>query len=177
MGHFLDPSGSIGTDGLAKLAQAQLHVVKVGDGLHQRLADIGQHRLELPEGLARTIGIFGVDRLVGLGTGNEDHHTPVGIAFLPICLTVVGREEVQHLAVNVRLAALLEFAADVGGDGLDVALQAIHILEDGVVDALQHIVGRIGLGGDHFVGIVYQPAAQRTYFTHCPLRVEMGYDR
>ena len=83
----------------------------------------------------------------------------------------------QHLAVDIRLATLLQLAADVGGDGLDVALQAIHILEDGVVDALQHIVGCVGLSSDHFVGIVYQPAAQRTYFVHCPLRVKMGYDR
>ena len=82
----------------------------------------------------------------------------------------------QHLAVDVRLAPCLQLAADVGGDDLDVALQAVHVLEDGVVDALQHIVGRTGLGCDHFVRVVNQSRTQGAYLAHGALRVKMFYN-
>jgi len=55
----------------------------------------------------------------------------------------------------------------VGSHDLDVVLQQVHVLEDGVVDALQHIVGRITIGHD-VIGVVDESIAKRLDFLDRP---------
>ena len=62
------------------------------------------------------------------------------------------------------------------GNGFNVCLQHFHILEDGVVDTLQYIVGRVGFQSSHFVRVINQSAAQRLDFVNCTLRIELGYN-
>ena len=62
----------------------------------------------------------------------------------------------EHLAVDVRSLLLFQLLADVGRHGINVGLQHLHVLEDGMVDALQHVVGLIRFLGCHFIGVVDQ---------------------
>ena len=48
------------------------------------------------------------------------------------------------------------------GNGLDVVLQQVDIRKDGIVNALQHIVGR-GTCGGHLIGIIDKSVAQGGY--------------
>ena len=64
-------AGGVGLYGLVQLAGAELHVVEIRNGLSQLLGDIGQHGLELPEGLAGVVGVLRVHRVVGVGIGDE----------------------------------------------------------------------------------------------------------
>ena len=55
-----------------------------------------------------------------------------------------------------------------GGHHFDVVLQQFDIAEDGVVDALQYIVGGVILGLDE-IGVVDQSVTQRTDLTDAAL--------
>ncbi len=144
-----------------QLAGAQLHIVEVGDGLAQSVGDVGEHRLKIAERLAGEVGIFGVHRLEGVGILYENGDAPVFLAVGPVALAGLSAgEKGEHLAVDVRIARYL--AADVGGGAVDVVLQQIHVLEDGIVDALQYIV--VAAVGLHQKGVVYESVAQRLYF-------------
>ena len=63
-----------------------------------------------------------------------------------------------------------------GGHFLYVMLQQIDIGKDGVVDALQYIVGGIRLNGVHLIGVVDESVAQGLYFAHSSLEVEQAED-
>ena len=108
--------------------------------------------------------------------GNEDRQSPVGRAVVPIRFPLVRGQEAQHLAVDVFLATRLELAADVVRYGFDVPLQPVHVAEDAMVDALQHIVGRVGLARRHPIGVVYQARPQGADIAHRPLRMKVAYD-
>ena len=70
----------------------------------------------------------------------------------------------QHLAVNVVGAFCFQFAAYVRGHYLNVVLKQVHVLENGIVDALQHIVGPIATLGNDVIGVVNESVAQRLDF-------------
>ena len=153
--HFLHTSGGIGSHGVAELLQAELHVVEVGNGFAQCVGDIGQHGLEVTESGTCIVRILRIHRLVGFGTGDEYHDAPVAFAVVPVSLAIVGgRQEVEYFTLYIGLSVCFELPADVTGHGVDVGLQHLHILEDGMVDALQDVVGSIVLDGSYFVRVV-----------------------
>ena len=63
-----------------------------------------------------------------------------------------------------------------GGDSIDVAHHHIHVGEDVVVDALQHIVGLVLFGRFNFVGVVDETLAQRLYFADGPFVGKATHD-
>ena len=67
----------------------------------------------------------------------------------------------QHLTVDVGFVASLKFPANVARHSLDVGLQHVNVGKNGIVDALQHIIGRPGLYRCHLVRIVNQPGSKR----------------
>ena len=75
--------------------------------------------------------------------------------------------ESQHFAVDVLLIALDELLPDVRSHLLDVVLQQLHVAENVVVYALQHI-GAATRVGVNLIGVVDQSRPQRLdvhYFT------------
>ena len=129
---------------LAQLLHAELHVVEVRNGVAQRLGYVNEHFLEVAKGHTGQVAVLGIDGLKGLSTGNEHHHTPVAVVgVVEIALAVASLHERKHLTIDVFLAASLEFLADVSGYHVDVMLQQVYIGKNGIVDALQHVVGRI----------------------------------
>ena len=148
-------AGRVGCDRFAQLTRAQFHVVEIGDGLAQFVGQVGQHRLELSERDAGVTGILGRDSLESQCVTDEHRHAPPLLAVGPVTLARGAlRKEVQHLAVDVGFSGRHELFADVPRHAVDVVLQQIHILEDGLVDALQDIIVRTV--GDDPEGIVDQ---------------------
>ena len=171
---FLHTSGRIFLHYLAELAQTQLQVMEVGDGLAQLLGNIHEHLLEITESQSCKIGILRCHSLIGLGIGDEDHHAPVAaFSILPISLAALGFQEMKHLAVNILLTTLLQLLADVRCYHLDIVLQHLHIGEDGIVDTLEHIIGFVGLCGINLQGVVDESVAQRTDLLHGSFHLEM----
>ena len=159
--HLVKAARGIVGDGLAQLSHAQFHVVEVGDGLAQLLGHIHQHFLEVAECLAAVIGALGGDGLAGHGVRDVHHHAPVALGPVSVIgLTIAGLDELQHFTVDVIGAAGFQLAADVGRHYLDVVLQQVHVLENGVVNALQHIVGRAITIGDDVIGVVDEAVTQ-----------------
>ena len=60
---------------------------------------------------------------------------------------VRGRDHGQHLALGVGAGNGVQFGADMGGHPDDVFHQPRHILEYGMVDALQDVIGAIVFPG------------------------------
>ena len=130
----------------------------------------------MAESLAGIVRVFGVDGLEGLGTGNEHHHAPVAVGIVvPVGFALGGGHKAEHAAVYVVGTLGLELAAYVGGYSLNVVLQQLYILEDGVVDALQHVVGRIAFGR-HLVGVVYQSVTQGSHRDDGRLDLKLSYN-
>ena len=141
--HARCASGTVFLDSLAQLVAAQFHVVEIRDGFAEAVGDVGELCLELAEGLAGVVGTFRVDSFLGDGTRDEDGDAPVLLVLvLDIGLAVVCLDEGEYLAVDIVSALGFELLADVGGNLFNVALQEVYIGEDGVVDALQNIVGQ-----------------------------------
>ena len=127
--------------------------MEIRDGLAQTVGNIGQHRLEMPERLAGIVGIFRVDGLVRERVADEYRDAPEGLAIGPIGFAAAFYgHETQDLAVDVALSGGFQFAADVARHRFDIGLEQIHVLEDGVVDPLEHVVVRSV--GDDLEGIV-----------------------
>ena len=159
--HLVKAPCGIVSDSLSQLTHAQFHVVEVGDGLAQLLGHIDQHFLEIAKGLAAVIGTLGRDSLVGDSIWDVYHHAPVAVGLVAVVgLAVPSFDELQYLAVNVVGIAGFQPAADVCRHHLDVVLQQVHVLENGVVDALEHIIGRCALG-NHMVSVIDESVAQR----------------
>lgn len=74
-------------------------------------------------------------------------------------------------------SSFFQFLPDMAGHGFNVRLKHLHILENGMIDALQYIVGSILFKRSHFIRVVNQPRTQRFDLVNCPLRMEMGNDR
>jgi hypothetical protein len=72
----------------------------------------------------------------------------------------MGGHEPKHTARGVADALGFQLVAQVIGHHFYVVLQKGDVLKNAFVDALQHIVRRIGLGGAHFVGAVDKAVAQ-----------------
>ena len=174
---LLHPTSRIALDDIAKLLEAELHVVEVLDGLAQLNRYVGKHCLEVTEGLAGSAAAFGVDGLLRDGIIDEDHQSPIAAFCLDVELAVVFcRDEAQHFPVDVCRALLREFLADVRGDGIDVAHHHIHIGEDVVVDALQHIVRLVLFGSLNFVGVVDESLAKRLNLADGPFVGKLAHD-
>ena len=174
--HFLHTAYGIRSHGIAELLQAELHIVEIGNRLAQRIGDVRKHRLEIAESHTGIVRILGIHRLIGLGIGNEHHDAPIVLAVVPVGLSRIGRNEREHFAFDVVHALLCQLLADMAGDGLDIGLQHLYILENGMIDALQHVVGSICFESSHLIGVIDQPAAQRLDSADCTLRLEMGYN-
>ena len=162
---------------LAQLLHPEFHIVEVGNRVAQRLRHIDEHLFKVAEGHTGQIAVLGVHRLEGLRPRNEHHHTPIAVFVVAEKgLSVVGFDESQHLTVNIFFAACLEFFTDVACHHLDVVLQQIDIRENGVVDALKHVVGRVSRCGFHSVSVVNQAVAQGLHFGHLARQFELRQD-
>ncbi len=158
-------AGRIGSYRIAKLPRPQFHIVEVGNRLAQLVGQVGKHRLETAEGYAGISGIFGRDGLVGQCIADKYRDTPPLRSIRPVALArFTLREEVEDLAVDILLAGRFQFGADVPRHAVDVVLQQVHILENALVDALEHIVVR-SVGHDKEC-IVDQAVAERTDIGH-----------
>ena len=60
-----------------------------------------------------------------------------------------------------------------GSYSLDIVLKHVHILKDGIVDPLQHIVRRI-TGCGHLVSVIDKSVAERLDFTDFALNREIS---
>jgi hypothetical protein len=58
---------------------------------------------------------------------------------LVVEFAIFGWHYAQYLALHIRLACLGEELTDMSGDTVDIILQALYILKDVVVDALQEV--------------------------------------
>ena len=172
---FVDTTGLVFGDGLFELLDAKLDVVEILDRLAELCGQIGEHGLELSEGLADDGGILHVHAALGGGVGDEHHHAPIFLTVVVVVFAVVGGHETQHLAVDVGRAGGFELLANVAGDFDDVVHQQIDVGEDGHIDVLQHVVGAVAFGF-HGVGGVDEPVAEGMDVTHFALNGEMGYD-
>ena len=81
-----------------------------------------------------------IDSLVGDSILDEYIYTPI-VTFwgLVIEFAILGRNHTQYFALHICVASFGKELADMGGDAFDIVLQALHILEDIVVDALEEI--------------------------------------
>ena len=61
------------------------------------------------------------------------------------------------------------------GHGLDIVLKQRHILENGIIDSLEHIV-RSGAFRNHLESVIDKTAAERFDRLYIPLNREAGYD-
>ena len=140
---------------VAELLQAEFHVVEVFDCLTKFHGNVGKHGFEISECLAHGVGAFWGNGFFGYGIWNIDHNAPIFPGFKQIVFIVFVflRNETQAFALDVGFAGLGEFLADMIGYGNDVAHKQVDIGENCVVDALQHVVGRVVLCGN-FVGRV-----------------------
>ena len=148
-------------DGVLQLFGPEFHIVKIGNGLAERVGNVRQLGFEAAEGLAGKFRIDRIHRIVGKGVGNKDGHTPIGAvdAAPGLAGTILERDKTKHFALDVALAGGFQFGADVAGHRLDIALKHFHILENSVVDALQDIVGGSG-GGRYFIGVVDESVSE-----------------
>ncbi|CDB83141.1 unknown [Bacteroides clarus CAG:160] len=73
---------------------------------------------------------------------------------MPISFSGIGRKETQHFTFNVLLAFLFQFLTDMSGYGIDIGLQHFHILENGMIDTLQYVIGGIGSERAYFIGVI-----------------------
>ena len=163
-------------DGLDQLAEPQFHVVEVRNSLSKSVGNVSEHRLEMTEGLSRVFGIFRVDGLVGLGSGDEHGDPPELAVYLDIGLgTVLQGDESQYLPVDIGLPGGLQLATDVPCGSLDVVLEQFHILEHSIVDPLKDIIGG-AVSGCHFIGVIDESVSQRGYFLDLALDGEASDD-
>ena len=177
--HFGHTTALVGLYGFAQLLQAEAHVVEIGNRFAQRLGHVGQHGLETAERLSRETRAFGRHGLHRHRPWDEDGEPPILLPLvLGVGLAVLRAHEAEHLAVDVVLVLLHQLAADVVGHHLDVVLQEVYIGEDGVVDALQHVVGPL-FGRRDLVSVVDKAVAQRLDLGNGTLhreRLEDGFD-
>ena len=120
--HLLHTSRRIGSHSITELLQAELHVVEIGNCLAQCIWNVGKHSLEITEGSSRIIGIFGVHRLVSLGTGNKSHDTPVVLTVIPIGFPFGRGDEMKHFTLDIGLSFLFQLLTDMPGHSLDIRL-------------------------------------------------------
>lgn len=172
---LLDAAGFVVGDGFFELLDAELDVVEILDRLAELCGQIGEHGLELSEGLADDGGILLAHAALGGGVGDEHHHAPIFLTVVVVVFAVVGGHKTEHFAVDVGRAGGFELLANVAGDFDDVVHQQIDVGEDGHIDVLQHVVGAVTFGF-HGVGGVDQPVAEGMDVTHFALNGEMGYD-
>ena len=166
------PSSPIVANCLTELLKAELHIVEVGNGFAQFDGDICQHILELSEGKASKVRILGIDHIETLRIGDADRQSPIRFSVEMVVFTFVGGKESKHAAVEVFDALLFQFLANMIGDGDDVVHQHIHISENVMVDALQHVVGRVIALGDDTECIVDVPVPKRLHGSGFPFDVE-----
>ena len=172
---LLDAAGFIFGDGFFELLDAELDVVEILDRLAELCGQIGEHGLELGEGLADDGGILHAHAALGGGVGDEHHHTPIFLTVVVVVFAVLGGHKTEHFAVDIGGAGGFELLANVAGDFDDVVHQQIDVGEDGYIDVLQHVVCAVAFGF-HGVGGVDQPVAEGMDVTHFALNGEMGYD-
>ena len=150
--------------------------MKVRDGFSQRFRNVGKHSLEVSESLTCIIGIFGVYGLIRLGTRDEYHDTPVAVSVEPVSLSFSGFEERENFAVDIRFSGFGQFLADMSGDCGNIGLKHFYILENGMIDALQNIVGSICFFGVYFISVVDKSCTQRFDFFYRTLDFKFSYD-
>ena len=137
--------------------------VEVLDGLAQLNWYVGKHCLEVTEGTTCGATAFGIDSLLRDGVVDEDHKTPVcavvhnGVELV----AALCRDEAQDASVDVGCSFCGKLLPNVCGHCVDVAHHHVHIGEDVVVHALQHVVGFVRLGSLNFIGVVDESFAQR----------------
>ena len=170
--HLGYPSSPIVADCLMELLKAKLHIVEVGNGFAQLDGDICQHILEFSEGKAGKVRILGIDHIEALRIGDANHQSPIRFAVEMVIFTFVCGKESKHAAVEVFDALLFQFLANMIGDSDDVVHQHIHIPEDVMVDALQHVVGRVIALGDDAECVVDVPVPKRLHGRGLPFDVE-----
>ena len=150
--------------------------MKVRDGFSQRFRNVGKHSLEVSESLTCIIGIFGVYGLIRLGTRDEYHDTPVAVSVEPVSLSFSGFEERENFAVDICFSGFGQFLADMSGDCGNIGLKHFYILKNGMVDALQNIVGGVCFLCIHFVCVIDESCSQRLDFGDSALGVELSYN-
>ena len=136
IGHFLYASRLVIRYRLTQLAQAELHIMEIGNGLAQLVGNVGQHSFEVTESQTYQFRVLRIDGFTSDSVRDESHNAPIGSSVCPIRLSVFGRPEVQRLALYVAFSPFFQSLPDVSRDGFDVSLQQVYVLEHVVVDAL-----------------------------------------
>ena len=114
--------------------------MEVRDGFTQcAFRNVGQHGLEVAESLACFVRQFRGDLFVAFAVWDEQANTPIVVSVEIIQFVIFCRKESQDFAVNIIFTFFFQFLTDMRSNNLDIALQHIHICEDQVVDALQHV--------------------------------------
>ena len=115
--------------------------MEIGNGFAQFIkGQVRQLALEASESLSCQFSRSRRHFLLRVRILNEHIDAPiVPFGRAVIEFAVLGRHEFEHLSVDVRFSCFGQFAADMVGHLTDVLLQALHILEDMVVDTLQEI--------------------------------------
>ena len=90
-------------------------------------------------------------------------------------LSVLGRNEGQNLAVDVRRVGSFQFLADVSCHGNDVVHEHFHVGENGVVDMLENIVGGITFGA-YLVSCIDESVSERLHFSDMALDFKLVND-
>ena len=65
----------------------------------------------------------------------------------------------EHLTLNIAFTFFFQFPADMSGYGIDICLQHLYILENGMIDALQYVIGRIGFECGYFIRVIDKPGS------------------
>ena len=119
------------------------------DRLRQRFGEIVQLGLEFPDAFAALAGQFrGVGLVVGNRVVDEDRRGPVFAFRVDVVqVPVLCRDDGHHLAPRVA-SGRNDAAADVFRDPADVVHHGRHVGENGLVLALEDVVGGICFGAD-----------------------------
>ena len=157
--HRRQPACPVFSDSLAQLTQAQLHVVEIGNGLTQRLVQVRKLLFKVSEGPSAVIAALGCHLVNGQRVSYVDTHAPVVLPVEIPGLARVCRHKPQYAAVYVFCPLFFQFPAEVTGHRLYIMLQQLHIREDVVVDALQHIVGLVRPCHPHQECVINQAVA------------------
>ena len=145
--HFA-PCGIAGQGGVP-LSETVADVMEPFDRLRQRFGEIVQLGLEFPDAFAALAGQFrGVGLVVGNRVVDEDRCGPVFAFRVDVVqVPVLCRDDGHHLAPRVA-SGRNDAAADVFRDPADVVHHGRHVGENGLVLALEDVVGGICFGAD-----------------------------
>ena len=125
-----------------EVGEAGRRMVEVGDGLDQTTAgEVRDEGLEGSKGLGRLVSLIGVtDDIVAGRAFDEDVAAPAIAGRVSVPATPgLCRDQRQGSPRGIGRPRSLQLRLGVAADTFDILHQPIGILEDVVVDALQHV--------------------------------------